>query len=541
MESPTQVTPPPGREDPAAMQEPITGRVHLAMALVAVLSALMAMVTLAFPFGRDQGIYAYTAWSWLDGAALYRDVFVFKPPGSVFTHALAQLAFGHSMIAIRILDVCWTVGTVLVIMALAWRMTRQLGLAMMAGLLYAFLYSGLDYWSTAQTDGWINLPAAGALLATWVGAEAAESGQQGRGRALFLLAGVLVGIGMLFKYSAVLVLLPAAVILARSWRPLLRGALAIGVGMLLPILGCALWLLASGSMEAFVDTQFGLVPQYVTRAAQAPGVHAVGAFARLMLGTQEMRLVLLLMIAGLVGVASRLRGWGGRREAVVSLVWLIVGVGAGIAQNKFFAYHFLMMLPAVAISAAFAWSRLVAQLGRVRWAVMPVVALCLLVVSAIPQGWLIVGRIVATPATLMDHWQDHPDYLARDASVADNLRVAAFAEGISSPGDTLFLWGFDPMVNFVARRHTVSRFLYNYPFAVVWQTPDYKTELLTALAAAPPDLFVVSSGDATPHVTGNLADSRKLFEQFEALREFVATHYRYVTRIARFDVYQRMM
>ena len=73
---------------------------------------------LFFPFGRDQGNYAYPAWAWLDGQMPYRDVYVFKPPATVWVHALAQLLFGHSMVAVRILDLGWTVATALCIVTL---------------------------------------------------------------------------------------------------------------------------------------------------------------------------------------------------------------------------------------------------------------------------------------------------------------------------------------------------------------------------------------------------------------------------------------
>ena len=109
----------------------------------------------------------------------------------------------------------------------------------------------------------------------------------------------------------------------------------------------------------------------------------------------------------------------------------------------------------------------------------------------------------------------------------------------TAAADRVFLWGFEPLVNYVAGRRTVSRFLYDYPFAVSWGNPAYEGELLDALTAAPPTLFVVSSKDATPGVTGNRADSKQLFERFDALHTFVAERYTLEKELARFDIYRR--
>jgi hypothetical protein len=124
-------------------------------------------------------------------------------------------------------------------------------------------------------------------------------------------------------------------------------------------------------------------------------------------------------------------------------------------------------------------------------------------------------------------------------SVADNLEAARWIDENSSGSDKVFVWGFDPMVNFVAHRQTVSRFLYDYPFAVHWGDARYETELMTALHADPPAFFLVDSKDATPQVTGNNADSRELFEKFGELKSFVDQNYVPAATLHRYDVYRR--
>jgi hypothetical protein len=62
---------------------------------------------------------------------------------------------------------------------------------------------------------------------------------------------------------------------------------------------------------------------------------------------------------------------------------------------------------------------------------------------------------------------------------------------------------------------------------------------LSALEEDPPALFIVASKDATPHATGNPADSRQLFEAFTGLRTFVETRYGSPEAVHRYTIYQR--
>jgi len=133
-------------------------------AMVVLATLAFGSVSLIYPFGRDQGIHAFIADSVLDGKVLYRDIFNMKPPLTTGVHALALVLFGHSMTAIRLLDLLWTVATSLLVFAFARRAFGNPRAAALAGVLYSLQYYGCDFWTTAQTDGWLNLPLAVSFL-----------------------------------------------------------------------------------------------------------------------------------------------------------------------------------------------------------------------------------------------------------------------------------------------------------------------------------------------------------------------------------------
>ena len=82
-------------------------------------TALCGVVSLIYPFGRDQGSYAYAGWVLLERGAPYREVFVFKPPMTPWVHAIALWLFGVNTWAIRVLDIGWNALTALTIAAIA--------------------------------------------------------------------------------------------------------------------------------------------------------------------------------------------------------------------------------------------------------------------------------------------------------------------------------------------------------------------------------------------------------------------------------------
>lgn len=501
----------------------------------------LAWVELLYPFGRDQGNYAYPAWAWLEGQMPYRDVYVFKPPGTVWIHALAQVLFGHSMVAVRILDIGWTVATALTIFAIVRRWSGGNGLAApAAGLLYSFLYTNFDFWNTCQTDGWFNLPLALAiLLTTRVWTRESKDG-------VLVVAGALLGLAMMFKYTAAAMALPiAGILLAAAWpdRRFARlfGQLALGVVGAAAVIGATgYWLWANGAIAGFLDSQAVLVPAYVAKTGKTSGFLDKPAllYDRLT-KLKELRFELLLLCLGLPLVAVRFR----REPAMLfAVLWYVGGLASTVAQNKYFRYHFLSTLPGAAILGAFAVAAAL-QVARSFHRRAPAVlalamAIALFASSNFPPRFVVGARVLTGDMTLRQYWK-RKDFKLDKKPLVQVYDAADRVAALSEPGERVFLWGYDPVINFVAKRLTVSRFLYNYPFAVSWGDRRYEDELMGALRATPPEWFVLASDDANKTVTGNPADSKQLFDEFPALNQFVAERYAEVETVNRYTIYRR--
>ncbi len=103
---------------------------------------------------------------------------------------------------------------------------------MLAAILYLILYYTTSYRTTAQTDGFINLPAtAGVLLFLY-----AEQRNQSW---LYAFSGVAIGLAFLFKYPiGILAFFMGALAVLKLKKAGVIPALLMGLGVLFP-LGCS--------------------------------------------------------------------------------------------------------------------------------------------------------------------------------------------------------------------------------------------------------------------------------------------------------------
>lgn len=503
--------------------------------------------SLIYPFGRDQGSYAYAGWVALEGGVPYRDVFALKPPMTIFVHSLAIGAFGVDTWAIRLLDVAWTAFTSLLIVKIAMLLWNRREVALGAGLTYPFLYYQLDYWNTAQTDGWMVLPMAAAVSGAVLGARVVEADER---RALMWwgLSGALAGIAVLFKYTAVGIAAPMLVALGwaahahgrRTWL----GVLAMALGGCSVLGLCWFWLVWTGAWGPFVDSQLGLVAPYVADRANADT--AIDTVRQLVRLDRHRADVIPLFWAGPVALVAAwiasLRSGRPRPSSgtVLVVVWWFAAIGSTAAQGKFFDYHYLpLTAPAallVGLGLADPLARAVSGLPSALRPVAPIVLLTVLIAFT-PLGGRLrdVVRVAVTSQTMEDYIRSRREYAFPTYNVEEIRQVAERLRSTTTPDQRVFVWSFEPTINVRAKRHTVSRFLYNYPFRI---TDRYETELMEALRSRPPDAFVVRSGDRFPGYGDSYVDSSILLNQMERLAAFLRRRYELSERVGRYSIWR---
>jgi hypothetical protein len=510
---------------------------------VTILVLIFGSVSLIYPFGRNQGIHAFTAYSCLQGGVLYRDVFNVKPPLTAPTHVLALLLFGHSMISIRILDLFWNILTALSLSFLAWKIFRRSWVAVMAGGLYAYSYYSFSYWHTAQTEGWLSLPCVIAMIVIMspraFRCECGPNIQISR----WFGAGFCVAIAVLYKYTIGL-LLPGFALVGLCFCPGRRSKFAAVVwviaGFLVPIALAALWLLARGALPGFIDCQVKIMVLYSSvKNVHGPFQPFFYFLKRLF---QDFPVVSVLGFTGLVAcIYSFVRSAESHRmEARVAvsltLLWFLSACASVIVQGKFFQVHFLPVVPPLVILSCWAATCILAPFSmKGRWLSLLALILvfaCLAAAPPYPGKFRALFRVISGRTSLRRYWM-MPQFTGKSFSLKDDLMLVDYLRDVSEPGDRVNIWGFEPSVNFLARRRIVSRFPFSHPLVPVSGLQEFREEFIGEFRADPPEYLVVQRGDNYPPSMGHRKDSYATFMEFDELRDLVGERYELIREIGK--------
>lgn len=519
------------------------------LALVFLFLLILGLPNLVYPFGTDQGEYAYTATEMLSGKVIYRDVFNVKPPVTHVLHAVALEAFGRNMLSLRLLDWFWQVGTGVAIAAITWLLYRRRWAGLLVGVLYGIGYYSVDFWHSAQTDGFVNLPAALCVLFFVLGVQ--------RKRPVFwLLSGSAAGIAVLTKYPIGL-LLPFVLLMIPLVRGLnrrsLREMVLVGVGFGLPLLFFVAYSGLRGGLGAFLDIQFGYIPHYNSGFArdQSYLAYTWDRFVLFWDIKPAIRLFAAVWLAEVLlsGLAAE---WP--REQWIIPLWAVAGLVYPAVQNHYNDGHMHTLLPPLAIML----THLVLNLDGLMSRYLPRFRPAAIVLGiALPFLLLFLPQSPYEQLNISTKFSDFAAVITGRRTLEENYltgNYGTYGYGFSAqaiveagqyvkertrPEDDIFVWSFEPAVYFLSERDSASRFIFNYPLYGDFAWPEYKEQFLNEINTEQPALILVARNDAMPWVSGTENDSLAAFEKFHAFREFVETGYKPVDQVAQFTVYAR--
>ncbi|HOD81235.1 MAG: hypothetical protein BWX88_01149 [Planctomycetes bacterium ADurb.Bin126] len=524
----------------ASVNPPGYARLGLRLAEWALPAAIL-LPMIFLPLTRDQGHYAYGAQVILDGGQLYRDVFDGKGPGTYYAYALALKLFGASETGARLFFYLVAVVGSGLAAALAGRIGGwwcRLGAALVFAL--AAMQGNSDCaWFTAEGEDLMLPLVLGAVLLL---GRAEHLGSAWR----LVGAGVLLGLAFLVKVTIVTtcftLALVAAVVLLRQgagWRGLLKAMLWTAAGMALPVAACLGYYAAQG----LLGEVYRLTVQY-NRAYG--GIRLFRDFTDLFrpLTADRWRTLSVLAIAALA--------LGPMREgAAWRLLWAAAAGGwlAAVWQGKNFPYQWTPVIGCLAVAAGVACGRLAqwawSASGSRAWRVAAVAAsLLLLPAMAGPTDVYYLNRIYRQTAGLLSGQVGSEEFrkVHRTGSTTADVtdRVAAYLRSHSQPTDTVHVWGYETIVNFLADRRSPSRFVLAFPLSQPgpWQKA-WREEFLDILRQRPPLYVVVVHDDAEMYHGLDDVDSDKRLKEFPAMEEVLKTRYAPETRIERFELFRR--
>ena len=508
--------------------------------LLFIAAALIVAPMLTYPFGRDQGVFACGADVLRRGGALYRDFWDLKPPGIYYLYQLSFAAFGRSMLAPRLLDLLFSLATAAGLTLIGRRLASpSAGTA--AALLFLCRYAlGFDYWHSAQGDGFASLPLTAAGL-TMLAAE--------RRRSWWLAAscGALIGLAIIIKFTLGIFLLLPLIALAVSRGEELATRLARTAaylcGTLVVVAAVAFPIWRADALKDMLEIVFTWNSHYA--AIRASGLAVIIAQTwRFWWGHSHVILALIGALA-LTGLADLAR----RREAGpfrwLPPAWLGLMLVQVYVQGKYFEYHWLPALPPLGLLAGSGlvalWRILRERAESVSTARWLAAAGLIVMLAALAAGYrtqfsleigFATGRIPA--AVFADDFKDRQDF-----SLSADLQVAAFLKQHTASGAPVFIWGFEPIIYFLADRPPASRFVSQQPLVTPWSPPGWRDELLSDLMRTRPQHLLVVHNDVMPWVTSRPYESADELTYFPGLAGLLRRHYRPDVSIEDFDIWRR--
>ncbi len=336
----------------------------LGVFLIAVVLRLPALEML---IDNDGGARAYHARLILAGETLYGSHHTgHHLPAIYYTYALAMSLFGDTPWAIQFLLLLWTLPTVYFLYRLAYELTADWGTAVLAALFYAILSAHLQLWGqTAETELFANLFR---ITAVWLLVVLLK---QQKPAWQFVGVGLLAAGAFLYKLIYLSPLAVAGLALLVTWYRKRHeinfwqwvwprgGWLAAGfVSGLLPVV---LYFATQGLLDRLLLV-FTLGQAYGAETSLNPEV-ASGALRWLLypllplfgLGLNNAALLMFSLAAALLIVRNKaLR----RSPLLWLLLWYLLSfVEAGI-NLELFAHYYLLIVPPLAILAAWFLRRL---------------------------------------------------------------------------------------------------------------------------------------------------------------------------------------
>jgi hypothetical protein len=460
------------------------------------------------PLGLDQGLFACFG-RWLrEGWLPYRDIFDSKPPLHLYTWTLAWA--GTSTASAWWFEAFWLAGT----LALAFLLARKqwgdwAGLAASALLFVGVWDPGLGgYWSRLQAEELLVLPELGAA---WFALRAVDKPRAA------IACGVLTGVVGLYKIPALAVGAAwlALWLASMPWRDVVTRTLWLAGGVAAPWLVASAWFAAHGAFGELTSATLFYQRHWI-EMIDPPLSQVLDQFVSIAL-----RELAPLWLGAACGIALAWRRQ--RAHAIWLATWIAAAALAIVMQRQLAGYHFLLLVPPLALASA----RAVVALGELVRPVAGAIAICALIALSV-YDWP--GAYGAD------------DFTRNQFSPADEQAVATYLAAHTQPSDGILVWALAPGIYALADRHPVTRFPFHRLLLtdarLAHEVPGRdarRAALLERIRRDPPAYIVLGIKDANPFEP----DSFTSLLGFRELNQIVQRDYHDETKIGRFVLFAR--
>jgi Dolichyl-phosphate-mannose-protein mannosyltransferase len=478
----------PGTSAPRAIaHESLRSRLHL---LLPALLTVPTCLSLALqPDHGDATLYLYVGQKWAQGTLPYVGNFDNKPPGIFALIALVS-HLSPSLWLIALTQFVFVVGVIAAVGAILKQAGAPKRAVFLAALCLALALNIPNYAPGNMPESYMNCPMVFSMF-FFLRALNSRLDSHFRSHQLrdFFWAGLCSGFACMFKPFGLSAALAQAAFLLLSAVPArsIRSALvSIGAGIVGAVviwIPPILYFWRHAALTEMLDASF-LYNLYYGSSSQfsltslSSALRIPGLLAKVLLPLSTM--IACLSLGSYQAFKTR-SGMSPNRRRIWALLalWFAFGLFLALAAGRGYWQYFLSLMPALALAAGmfFWWGEEQSQAAGLRPAIA-VLVLAPLLLAYLPG--LYIFR-VAAQLTL-----SHPLEPTPDEIVASQLRA------LSSPANTLLVFGYDPWILYSSQLSPTSRFrdthyVYDSPRSYL----QIGNEILHGMQTAPPDFIVV--------------------------------------------------
>jgi len=522
-----------------------------ALLLTALLAVfiLAGLVSLPLPFTRDQGIYAYNAWMWLADNVPYRDTFGHKGPLLYALYAVALDISGGAAWGVNLADLAARALTVILCFCLANSVAgRRTGLyaAALAALPLFGVFNSC-WWNGQAETFMMPLLAASAWAVASLPERAGAAGK--RGVFMIFAAGFLAAQAVALKLNAFVHAGFLLVWVAGAGDYRRRGMAALTAGLAAGLLPWALYFAAKGALYEAWEFLVLFNSYHAQAGFEGAGLSRVALFMKRAWTVFGLIPVLMAFML-LPGKGER-----GREGASFAAAWVLAALVQTSVQTTFFLYHYLALVPAVAVAGGMGLSRLhELRLKRLpRAGAAAALAILLLLFAGHLRSWALIHRSYRTfdhlsgEITLAEFYARFSDEDREGKGDFNLLASAAAAHYIRQRvprGRTALVFGYEPLVNYLSARPAPVRFQIDYPLtfrplskSAALRREMWREQFMSELKASPPALVALVDNDINAIEPETSLDQAMEFVEF---RDWLKGNYRQTERIEDFIFFERI-
>lgn len=498
-------------------------RLKSALCLGAILTVFIiaGLAILPIPFTRDQGIYAYNGWQWLAGAVPYRDTFGHKGPLLYLVYAVGLNLSGGAMWGPNLLDLIARTATIIFTalagMTLAGRRAGTYGAFFTALPLLGIFNS---CWWNAQAETFM-LPLLAASV--WL---ALRSGFGHRPLSA-ALSGLFVTQAAMLKPNAMLhcLFLFFWLLTRKDDKNVGRSAAFYAIGS---IAGAVPWVLYFIYKGALLDAYEFLVTFnsiHLDSAANVFGLENLKLFV-------DRMWVIFYLIPLMAVITFFRREWTAVRSPLFILWWVLISLIEIVMQARFFLYHFLLLVPPLGVAAGAGMDAVTGWLARFRGKTAAVLSalICIWFTFTFGKSWYLITDSYRTrdylegKISLAEYYARFSEEDAKGQGDFNLLASAAAAYHLRQrvpEGGTVLVFGYEPLVNYLAARPAPTRFEIDYPLTfkpLSEQAAQYREkwreQFMEEIRENPPDVVVLVDNDINALEPSPSIVQAGLFEPF---------------------------